>query len=164
MPAIQAVWPESDAGQTIYIQQDNAKPHILPDDQEFLAAVAKTRLDIRLVQQPANSPDLNVLDLGFFNSLQSLTDCLSPKTLQDLIAGVWEEFEGYDVYKLNRIFLTLQMCMIEIMNHAGGNGYKIPHVNKERLEGLGQLPPRLTCPKEVYTNALYNLEVMGRVQ
>ena len=27
--AIQAVWPESDAGQTIYIQQDNAKPHIL---------------------------------------------------------------------------------------------------------------------------------------
>ena len=75
-----------------------------------------------------------------------------------------EEFEGYEVYKLNRIFLTLQMCMIEIMNHAGGNGYKIPHVNKERLEGLGQLPPRLTCPKEVYTNALYNLEVMGRVQ
>ncbi|EMS47413.1 hypothetical protein TRIUR3_34990 [Triticum urartu] len=35
-----------------------------------------------------------------------------------------------------------------------GNGYKIPHVNKERLEGHGQLPPRLTCPKEVYTNAI----------
>ena len=136
----------------------------MPDDQEFLAAVAKTGLDIRLVQQHANSPDLNVLDLGFFDSLQSLTDCLSPKTLQDLIAGVLEEFEGYDVYKLNRIFLTLQTCMIEILNHAGGNGYKIPHVNKERLEGIGQLPPRLSCPLEVYANALYNLELMERVQ
>ena len=149
LPAIQAVWPQNDAGQTIYIQQDNAKPHILPNDPEFLVAVAKTGLDIRIIQQPANSPDLNVLDLGFFNSLQSLTDCLSPKTLQDLIAGVLEEFEGYEVYKLKKIFLTLQMCMIEILNHARENGYKIPHVNKERLEGHGQLPPRLTFPKEV---------------
>ena len=72
LPAIQAVWPEGDAGQTIYIQQDNAKPHILPDDQEFLEAVAKTGLDIRIIQQPPNSPHFNVLDLGFFNSLQSL--------------------------------------------------------------------------------------------
>ncbi|XP_045084519.1 uncharacterized protein [Aegilops tauschii subsp. strangulata] len=164
LSAIQAVWPESDAGQTIYIQHDNGKPHILPNDPEFLAAVAKTRLDIRTIQQPANSPDLNVLDLGVFNSLQSLTDCLSPKTLQDLINGVLEEFEGYEVYKLNRIFLTLQTCMIEILNHAGGNGYKIPHVNKERLEGLGQLPPRLPCPQEVYANALHNLGLIERVQ
>ena len=50
LPAIQAVWPEGDARQTIYIQQDNAKPHILPDDPEFLEAVAKTGLDIRIIQ------------------------------------------------------------------------------------------------------------------
>ena len=30
LPAIQAVWPEEDTGQTIFIQQDNATPHILP--------------------------------------------------------------------------------------------------------------------------------------
>ena len=98
----------------------------MPTDTEFIAVVATTGLNIKLVQQPANSPDLNVLDLGFFPSLQSLTDCLSPKTLQDLIKGVLDEFEGYDSYKLNRIFLTLQACMIEILNNAGGNGYKIP--------------------------------------
>ena len=136
----------------------------MPDDQELLAAVTKTGLDIRLIQQPANSPDLNVLDLGFFNSLQSLTDCLSPKTLQDLIKGVLEEFEGYEFYKLNIIFLTLQTCMVEILNHAGGNGYKIPHVNKERLEDLGQLTPRLSSPQEVYANALHNLGLLERVQ
>uniref|UniRef100_A0A8I6WKB7 Transposase n=1 Tax=Hordeum vulgare subsp. vulgare TaxID=112509 RepID=A0A8I6WKB7_HORVV len=162
LPAIQSSWPDNDAGQTIFIKQDNAKPHILPNDPEFLVAVESTGLDIRLIQQPANSPDLNGLDLGFFNSLQSLTDCLSPRTLQDLIKGVLEEFENYEVYKLNRVFLSLQACMIEILNHAGGNGYKIPHVNKERLESLGLLPQRLTCPQEVYANALHNLQLMER--
>lgn len=116
-----------------------------------------------LIQQPANNPDLNGLDLGFFNSLQSLTDSLSPRTLQDLIKGVLDEFEDYEVYKLNRVFLSLQACMIEILNHAGGNGYKIPHVNKERLENLGLLPPRPSCPQEVYANALHNLGLMERV-
>jgi len=57
----------------IWIQQDNASAHVPVDDEEFAAAVAQTGLDIRLINQPANSPDLNVLDLGFLNSLQFLT-------------------------------------------------------------------------------------------
>ena len=105
-----------------------------------------------------------MLDLGFFPSLQSLTDSISPRTLQDLIKGVLEEFEDYQVYKLNRIFLTLQAVMIEVLNHVGGNGYKIPHVNKERLENLGLLPLSLRIPQEVYANALHNLGLMERVQ
>ncbi|KAE8772178.1 hypothetical protein D1007_55862 [Hordeum vulgare] len=129
--------------------EDNAKPHILPTDPEFLEVVSRTGMDVKIIQQPSNSPDLNALDLGFFNSLQSVTDCLSPKTLQDLINGVLEEFEDYEVYKLNRVFLSLQACMIEILNNADGNEYKIPLVNKERLENLGILPLRLSCPREV---------------
>jgi hypothetical protein len=154
LPAIQACWPLEDAGQTIYIQQDNARPHILPDDEEFEKAVLKTGLDIKLMQQPANSPDLNVLDLGFFSSIQSLTDSRSPTTLQDLIHDVEEEFAGYAVNKLNRIFLTLQACMTEVINHVGGNGYSIPHVNKEKLEKLHKLPTSISCPLEVYQNGL----------
>ncbi|KAE8792238.1 transposon mariner sub-class [Hordeum vulgare] len=130
LPAIQSAWPENDVGETIFIQQDNTKPHILPNDREFLASVESTGLDITLIQQPANSPDLNGLDLGFFSSLQSLTNFLSPRTLQGLIKGVLEEFQNYEVYKMNRVFLSLQACMIENLNHARGNGYKIPHVNK----------------------------------
>ncbi|KAE8767465.1 hypothetical protein D1007_61182 [Hordeum vulgare] len=75
LSAIQSAWPENDVGKTIFIQQDNAKPHILPNDPKNLAAVESIVLDIRLIQQPANSLDLNGLDLGFFSSLQSLTDC-----------------------------------------------------------------------------------------
>ena len=48
--------------------------------------------------------------------------------------------------------------MVEVMNHAGGNAYKIPHVNKQRFERDGILPPRIHFPREVYYNALENLE------
>jgi hypothetical protein len=75
VPAIQEMWPEDSRGQPIFIQQDNAKTHILRDDVDFAEAVAATGLDIRIILQPPNSPDLNVLDLGFFSSIQSLTDC-----------------------------------------------------------------------------------------
>jgi hypothetical protein len=42
---------------------------VLENDKEFADVVAQTGLDIQLINQPANSPDLNVLDPGFFNSL-----------------------------------------------------------------------------------------------
>ncbi|KAE8784930.1 hypothetical protein D1007_41417 [Hordeum vulgare] len=42
------------------------------------------------------------------------------------------------------------------------NGYKLRHVDKERLDRLGKLPRRLSCPQEVYAIALYNLELMER--
>ena len=54
--------------------------------------------------------------------------------------------------------------MIEVLNHAGGNGYKIAHVNKERLENLGLLPLSLSITQEVYANALQNLGVIEIVQ
>jgi hypothetical protein len=42
--AIKSVWPADDIGQTIHIQQDNARPHILPNDNEFALTVSKTSL------------------------------------------------------------------------------------------------------------------------
>uniref|UniRef100_A0A8I6YMJ1 Transposase n=1 Tax=Hordeum vulgare subsp. vulgare TaxID=112509 RepID=A0A8I6YMJ1_HORVV len=33
--AIQDKWPDDDEGTTIFIQQDNAKPHVLPNDPGF---------------------------------------------------------------------------------------------------------------------------------
>jgi hypothetical protein len=47
----------------------------------FLAAVKETGRDIQLMQQPANSPNLNALDLGFFSSIQSITVRYAPNTL-----------------------------------------------------------------------------------
>jgi hypothetical protein len=146
IPAIQDKWPDEDEGRTIFIQQDNAKPHVLPNDEGFRQAVAQTDLDIKLFQQPPNSPDLNVLDLCHFRSLQSLTDTRSPRNISELIEGVEEEYKLYEVDKLSRSFLTLQSCMIGIMNKAGGIGYDISHLYKDRLQAEGRLGIALTIP------------------
>ena len=61
----------------IFIQLDNALPHFnLDDDQQhFLASASIPHfLDIKIVIQPALSPDLNVFDQGFFDSIQSIHD------------------------------------------------------------------------------------------
>jgi hypothetical protein len=139
IPAIQDKWPDEDEGRTIFIQQDNAKPHLLPHDEGFRQAVAQTDLDIQLMQQPLNSPDMNVLDLCFFRSLQSLTDTRAPTNIRELIEGVEQEYKDYEVDKLTRSFLTLKSCMIEVMKVGGGIGYSIPHMNKDRLQAEGRL-------------------------
>lgn len=157
LPAIKAKWPREHAHRTIWIQQDNARTHVPVDDPHFAHAAAETGLDIRLINQPANSPDLNCLDLGFFVSLQSLTDDTDSRNMDELINNVIEKFDNYDPTLLNRVYLTLQGCMIEVMKAGGGNKYAIPHMNKERLEELGILPDRLSCDRQLYETAVQSL-------
>ena len=71
------------------------------------------------MSQPPNSPDLNVLDLGFFSTIQSLQYKESPKNIDDLVNIVVKSFEAFPSKKSNHIFLTLQICMIEIMKSRG---------------------------------------------
>lgn len=42
IPSIRRVWLREDAGKTIWIQQDNARTHVAPNDPVFLKAVAQT--------------------------------------------------------------------------------------------------------------------------
>ena len=123
IPEIQARWPREARHEIIWIQQDNAPSHVLVDDAVFAAAVARTGLDIRLMNQPPNSPDMNCLDLGFFASLQSLTDRTTSRNMDELIQNVYIEYQNYNPIILNRVFLTLQTCMIEVMKDNGGNRY-----------------------------------------
>jgi hypothetical protein len=63
LPAILYKFP--DLLSPIKVQQDNARPHILPDDQDFLEAAQSQGVDLRIVNQAPNSPDQNINDLGF---------------------------------------------------------------------------------------------------
>jgi hypothetical protein len=157
LPCIKDKWPAQDAHRTIWIQQDNAKTHVPVDDEQFAIAVAQTGLDIRLINQPANSPDMNCLDLGFFASLQSLTFNTISRNIDELIDNVCNEFNAYDPKLLTRVYLTLQSCMIEVMKASGGNKYNIPHMNKQRLETLGALPTRLNCDQQLYETVMQSL-------
>uniref|UniRef100_A0ACD5XP25 Uncharacterized protein n=1 Tax=Avena sativa TaxID=4498 RepID=A0ACD5XP25_AVESA len=148
IPAIQERWPDEDVGRTLYIQQDNAKPHLLPSDEVFRQVVAETDLDIELIQQPPNSPDMNVLDLCFFRSLQSLTDSRAPTSIKELIEDVEEEYHNYDVDKLARSFITLQYCMAGVMKVGGAIRYDPPH-NKERQQEDVRLPYAISITSEL---------------
>ena len=62
--------------------------------------------------QPANSPDLNILDLGFLSAIQSSQYKETPKTVEELLEAIVKSFEAFFAKKSNRLFLTLQLCMI----------------------------------------------------
>ncbi|ETO99846.1 hypothetical protein F441_22730 [Phytophthora nicotianae CJ01A1] len=83
-----AEWPRQQWRDPIFVQQDNAKPHILPIDPDILAAGLEGGWSIRLIFQPPNSPDLNALDLGLFASLQSIQYQLPIYSIEDLIDAV----------------------------------------------------------------------------
>ncbi|CAM9436440.1 unnamed protein product, partial [Pylaiella littoralis] len=142
----------------VWIQQDNARPHLINNDPEVRAAMQVDGWDIRLINQPANSPDTNILDLGFFNSIQSLQDRTTPRTVDDLVKAVKEAWQQNSGVKLNRVWLSLQACLQEIMLAGGDNDYKLPHVRKGRLETAGTLPWQLECTAEAWEKGAAVLE------
>ncbi|XP_049383023.1 uncharacterized protein LOC125847448 [Solanum stenotomum] len=159
LPAIRSKWPISESNTPIFIQQDNARPHIDINDMEFNEAAREGGFDIRLCFQPPNSPDLNVLNLGFFRAIQSLQYQKAPLTIDELINAVETSFNEMKWERLNHVFLTLQACMIEVMKAKGGNNYKVPHMMKERLEREGNLPIQLSCDIDIVNEANALLQV-----
>lgn len=139
IPAIKAKWP-SWATKCIFIQQDNARPHISPNDPAFLAVANSDGFNIQLTYQPAQSPELNCLDLGFFNAIQSIQYKKFPKNVTELIKAVEEAYYEYDPKKINYTWLQLQHVMLEVLNCKGGNNFKMPHKGKEKLDRIGELP------------------------
>jgi hypothetical protein len=47
--------------------------------------------------------------------------------------------------------------MIEVIKDGGGNRYKIPHMDKDKLEALGMLPKRLPCDYWLYESVMATL-------
>ena len=140
IPAILDKWPRRDRmSRTIYIQQDGVKNHICEDDKEFNNTLMEQEIDMKLYMQTPNSPDVNLLDLGFFWAIQSFNDA-SPKNEEELIQLVQDAYKNYLQHKLNQTWLTIQSCFHQIILHHGDNDYSIEHISKAKLEWQGQLP------------------------
>ena len=153
IPAIKERCPRSMKSEPIFIQQDNARPHLNADDEDLVWAGTDDGWDIRMSYQPPNSPDFNVLDLGFFSAIQNLQQQQTINTIDNLIAATVDAYNNFSAPKINNIFLTLQSCMEESMKAAGCNQYKIPHTNKEKLEREGRLPVSIICDPNVLAEA-----------
>jgi len=101
VPAIQSKFPTCELSRydTIYIQQDGAPSHIITKNEEDVWHDEMEALglsdSIQLVAQPANSPDVNVNDLGFFNALQAMYHSYCPMNSLELIEMVTMCYNGY---------------------------------------------------------------------
>lgn len=158
IPAIKEKWPIGSKSISIKIQQDNARPHADIKQPDIIAAGHSDGWNINLVCQPPNSPDLNALDLGFFNAIQSLQHQHAPNNIDELIAAAETSFRDYPDEKLNDVFLSLQKCMESIMLAKGDNGYKLQHMAKERLRREGCLPETVNCSQEAIEAATQALQ------
>jgi hypothetical protein len=172
VPAILAKWPRHQGERFfIVIQQDVGPGHMKNDFQErwTLWLVEQVLLNvfeegqIEFYTQPVNSPDSNILDLGFFCALQSLYYQEVPRDAGEMITMVVHVHQLYPSTKFNRVWLTLMDCMNEILGCRGGNEYKIPHRGTAKLETEGSLPAildlhlwvaevidKLDCPDATY--------------
>ena len=140
IPAIVEKWPTRDRNsRKFFIQQDGAKNHICEDDKLFNDALEENGVNAELYTQSTNSPDINLLDLGFFRAIQSFNDA-ALRNEEELIEAVSEAYDKYPREKINRTWLTLQCCFNQIITHHGDNDYHIDHIAKEKLEQNGNLP------------------------
>jgi hypothetical protein len=103
LPAIRAKWPHDDLNKPIYIQQDNAPSHIEVDDPLFCEAAQQDGFDIRLKCQLANSPDFNILDLGFFVPYNQF----SKKKQQKQCRTSFQLCKRFVVLSINSIILSI---------------------------------------------------------
>ena len=96
-------------------------------------------VDADIITKPANSPDTNLLDLGFFYAVQSANDEVTGGE-GEMIQHIQQTFTHYLRQKINQTGLTYMSCLNMIIKHLGDNHYKIPHINKTKMEQEGRLP------------------------
>jgi len=158
IPDIKEKWPIKRA--TIFIQLENAKPHCPADDPDIVAAGTSDGWNIRLRFQPAKSPDFNVLDLGFFSSIQSLQYKEMIRNAGELVQAVVQSFWELPKRKLEDTFLTFQKVLECSIKEMGGNQYKLPQGGKEKLRGKNLLPENFSCDDESYRRGMETLGMM----
>ncbi|CAM9969136.1 unnamed protein product, partial [Discosporangium mesarthrocarpum] len=103
------------------------------------AIQAKAGDSIILETQPANSPDLNVNDLGFFHSNQQLKEDVGVSSPEDLVEATIEALNVYPRETLERVWQSLFAVLGEVLGSKGDNSYKLPHLGKENLGRTGKL-------------------------
>ena len=118
----------------INIQLDGSGAHSIHNDPDINRAFLDSGLNIQLVKQKPQSPDLNVLDLGYFNSIQILKQKKVCHEVEGLVSAVVESYVELDNRKLVNVWMKWKMAMLEIIKVGGYNTYVIPHINKSKLE------------------------------
>jgi len=148
IPSVIANWPGRRPW-SVRLQHDNAPAHVATDDPDVVRAGDKGRTRIFLTAQPPNSPDFNILDLGFFRAIQSIQYKEAPRTISELVNVVTCAYNSFCPRKLDDCFLSLQKCMERSIANNGGNQYKQPHQRKSFHRNSGKPVTDVACTSAV---------------
>ena len=118
----------------VEVQMDSAGGHKVLTSVDILNDYCKRfkKPAIIFITQPTRSPDLNCLDLGTWNSIQSYVPTVkyqrvSEKTISDRIHAevlkAWEEYDGYNL--IHNIYVTLSLVYKKVIEVQGRNVYKL---------------------------------------
>ena len=94
----------------------------------------KCGVKVKIRNQPENSPDLNVLDLGYFNAIQSLQQQRRSTSIEELVENVQQSYNDLSINQLHNIWITWQLVMIRVIECNGDNTYVFPLKNRGLLE------------------------------
>jgi len=130
-------------GEKIIIQHDGAKPHGGGGNKEYFDRIKyQYGWHIEVETQPAQSPDLNVNDLGFFAGLQARSEQLRNdcESIETLIHRVQQAWRLYSPYSLDACFGVLHEVYRLILLHEGGNKFRTLHSIVRRRQDAGMVP------------------------
>lgn len=130
------------------LQQNNAKLHGEVNDPKILVAGSKQFLNIVLQSQPANYPDLGVVNPMFFNALQNLQYKEPCSNIQSLVTAGEKSFDNYSSDKLSKIFITMPSVMHETLTSNGSNDFKLSHKQKYQIEPKDLPPFNIECEND----------------
>lgn len=129
-------------GRGAVVQHDGVTPHGGRGNAVyFQLQMQHHTFPIEVVQQPAQSPDLNVLDLGIFRSLKCHVNSAKAKacSLDELIDIIETAYTTYAAHTLRNIWATLLDVYREIIQHRGDNCFKMPRKTSKLRDERGQL-------------------------
>ncbi|CAM9725014.1 unnamed protein product, partial [Choristocarpus tenellus] len=115
LPAIKTKMPWLQ-GKQVVIQQDGATPHMGKGNSEILSGAGKTEgWSIRLVTQPSNSPDLNIVDMCFFRSLKCRVMREWFGSVEEMVKVIKKQYEEYDETILERAWQLLFVVYNQVL-------------------------------------------------
>lgn len=144
---------EDDEGEKkgIFLVEDNAKPHIgkTPGSShkknvERLGDYFQSHgLNVEVALQPAQSPDLNLLDNSLFRalSMDSHSCTRDAKSLKDILLNVTSAFDEFPADTIARSVASQFSNYREILACLGDNTYTPPHshIRQRQAEGGNEI-------------------------
>ena len=125
---------------SVHIQYDNARPHVAKGVRDKIVKAGRKRGRgggpvIIIEDQPAQSPDCNANDLGFYASLDSRMPKYRDFNLDKLFGQVLTEYDNYPSDMLSRLFETKSEFLKQVVlaqGHIRTNNYQKPHKKRRK--------------------------------